>query len=55
LISQGFVEAKVDTSMFVFCRGLDTAYLLLYIDDIVLMASTPTSYGASSPLFNRSL
>jgi hypothetical protein len=27
LISQGFVEAKADTSLFIFRRGLDTAYL----------------------------
>jgi hypothetical protein len=47
LLSQGFVEAKVDTSMFVFRRGLDMAYLL-YVDDIVLMASSPTSCDASS-------
>jgi hypothetical protein len=41
LISQGFIEAKADTSLFIFCHGLDTAYLLLYIDDIVLTASSP--------------
>jgi hypothetical protein len=35
LLSQGFVEAKAETSMFVFRRGLDTAYLL-YVNDIVL-------------------
>jgi hypothetical protein len=41
LCSQGFVEAKSDTSLFLFRRGPDTAYLLLYIDDIVLTASSP--------------
>jgi hypothetical protein len=40
LLSQGFVEAKADTSLFVFRRGMDTAYLL-YVDDIVLTASSP--------------
>jgi hypothetical protein len=40
LLSLGFVEAKVDTSLFIFRCGLDTAYLLLYIDDIVLTASS---------------
>jgi hypothetical protein len=40
LISQGFVEAKADTSLFVFHRGLDTTYLL-YVDDIVLTTSSP--------------
>jgi hypothetical protein len=40
LISLGFVEAKSDTSLFVYRRGADTAYLLLYIDNIVLTASS---------------
>jgi hypothetical protein len=37
IISHRFVEAKSDTS---YRRGHDTAYLLLYIDDIVLMDSS---------------
>jgi hypothetical protein len=41
LLSLGFVEAKSDTSLFVFQCGSDTAYLLLYVDDIVLTASSP--------------
>jgi hypothetical protein len=40
LASIGFVEAKSDTSMFIYRCGDDTVYLLLYIDDIVLTAST---------------
>jgi hypothetical protein len=40
LLSMGFVEAKVDTSMFIFRRGVDTVYLLLYIDDIILITSS---------------
>ena len=39
LLSQGFVEVKADTSVFVFRHGLDTAYLL-YVDNIVLTASS---------------
>jgi hypothetical protein len=35
----GFVKAKSDTSLFVYRRDADTAYLLLYVDDIVLIAS----------------
>jgi hypothetical protein len=31
----GFVEAKSDTSLFVYLRGANNAYLLLYVDDIV--------------------
>jgi hypothetical protein len=41
LVSLGFVEAKSDTSLFVYRRGIDTAYLLLYVNDIVLTASSP--------------
>jgi hypothetical protein len=47
LVSLGFVEAKLDTSLFVNCRGANTAYLLLYIDDIVLTASRQNYF----PLF----
>jgi hypothetical protein len=40
LPSLGFAEAKSDTSLFVFRRGSDTVYLLLYVDDIILTASS---------------
>jgi hypothetical protein len=40
LLTLGFVESKADTSLFVFRRGSDTAYLLLYVDDIILTASS---------------
>jgi hypothetical protein len=40
LLSLGFVEAKADTSLFIFRQGTDTVYLLLYIDDIILTASS---------------
>jgi len=33
------VEAKSDTSRFIYHHGAETAYLLLYVDDIVLTAS----------------
>lgn len=36
----GFVEAKSDTSLFIYCRGADMAFLLLYVDDIVWTASS---------------
>jgi hypothetical protein len=35
----GFTEAKSDTSLFIFHCDLDTVHLLLYIDDIILIAS----------------
>jgi hypothetical protein len=40
ITSFGFLEAKSDTSLFVFQHASDTVYLLLYIDDIVLTASS---------------
>lgn len=36
----GFVEARSDTLLFVFTHDTETAYLLLYVDDIVLTASS---------------
>lgn len=36
------MEAKSDTLLFVFHRGTEIAYLLLYVDDIVLTTSSPT-------------
>jgi hypothetical protein len=39
LASIGFVEAKSDTSLFIYWHDDDTVYLL-YVDDIVLTAST---------------
>lgn len=39
MLSQGFAEAKADTSLFIFYRSLNMTYLLLYIDNIILMAS----------------
>lgn len=36
----GFVTAKSDTSLFVLRQGHHIAYLLLYVDDIVLTGSS---------------
>jgi hypothetical protein len=40
LLTLGFVEAKYDTSLFVYRHDTDTLYLLLYVDDIMLTASS---------------
>jgi hypothetical protein len=40
LTTLGFLEAKSDTSLFIFRRDSDTVYLLLYVDDIILTASS---------------
>lgn len=44
--SIGFVPTRSDSSLFVINRGSDMAYLLLYVDDIILTAS-------NSPLLQR--
>ena len=41
-LTLGFVEAKSDTSLCIYHHGAETAYLLLYVDDIVLTASSPS-------------
>jgi hypothetical protein len=40
LITLGFIEAKSNTLLFIFCHDSDTIYLLLYVDDIILTASS---------------
>ncbi|GJT90366.1 ribonuclease H-like domain-containing protein [Tanacetum coccineum] len=35
----GFSHSRCDSSLFIYRQGTDTAYLLLYVDDIVLIAS----------------
>jgi hypothetical protein len=41
-ITIGFSSSRSDASLFILRRGTDMAYLLLYVDDIVLSASSPT-------------
>jgi hypothetical protein len=38
----GFVPTRSDSSLFIYVRGADMAYLLLYVDDMVLTASSAT-------------
>jgi hypothetical protein len=40
LTTLGFIEAKSDTSLFIFRCGSDMVYLLFYVDDIILTASS---------------
>jgi hypothetical protein len=40
ILTLGFVQSKADPSLFVLKQGRDTAYLLLYVDDIILSALT---------------
>ncbi|GKA43502.1 ribonuclease H-like domain-containing protein [Tanacetum coccineum] len=39
VIQAGFYHSKTDSSLFIFHKEPDTAYLLLYVDDIILTAS----------------
>ncbi|GJS34646.1 ribonuclease H-like domain-containing protein [Tanacetum coccineum] len=39
-IRAGFYHSKTDSSLFIFHKRPDTAYLLLYVDDIILTASS---------------
>jgi hypothetical protein len=45
LTTLGFIEAKSDTSLFIFHRGSDVVYLLLYVDGIILTASSTELLG----------
>lgn len=36
----GFSHSKSDHSLFIYKNGSDTAYILLYVDDIILTASS---------------
>jgi hypothetical protein len=36
----GFIEAKSDTSLFIFLHNSTTVYLFLYVDDIIMSASS---------------
>ncbi|GJR88047.1 ribonuclease H-like domain-containing protein [Tanacetum coccineum] len=40
VIRAGFYHSKTDSSLFIFHKGQDTTYLLLYVDDIILTASS---------------
>jgi hypothetical protein len=40
ITSIGFRASQCDTSLFIFTQGTDVAYLLLYVDDIILTASS---------------
>ena len=42
LMKLAFVISRADTSLFVFMKGAELAYILLYVDDIVLTASSTT-------------
>ncbi|KAL3338038.1 hypothetical protein AABB24_030290 [Solanum stoloniferum] len=40
VLSIGFTNSRCDNSLFIYSKGLDMAYILLYVDDIILIASS---------------
>jgi hypothetical protein len=53
ITSLGIVEAKSNTSLFIFRCGTYTVYLLLYVDDIVLTASSATLLQQTISILKR--
>jgi hypothetical protein len=53
LTTLGFIEAKSDTSLFIFRHGSDTVYLLLYVDDTILTASSTELLRRTISAFQR--
>ncbi|GKC74104.1 oligopeptide transporter 3, partial [Tanacetum coccineum] len=46
----GFLHSRCDSSLFIYRQGSDTAYLLLYANDIVMTASS-TTWALTHPCF----
>ncbi|KAL8152994.1 hypothetical protein V2J09_010754 [Rumex salicifolius] len=42
LIDHGFHSSCADSSLFLFCSGSDLGYILVYVDDIIVITSNPT-------------
>lgn len=40
VLTLNFAQSRTDTSLFVLCQGTNNTYLLLYIDDMILSASS---------------
>jgi hypothetical protein len=51
--SIGFLEFKFDASLFTLHKGTTTAYLLLYVDDIILTASSTSALHSLIYLFAK--
>ena len=41
-LSIGFIGSKADTSLFIFRHGTNIVYLLVYVNNIILTASSPS-------------
>ncbi|GJY61054.1 ribonuclease H-like domain-containing protein [Tanacetum coccineum] len=51
----GFQHSKTNSLLFIFHRGTDIAYLLLYVDDIILTASSTESLFLSQASYAKEL
>jgi len=47
----GFSHSKYDHSLFIYRKGNDMAYILLYVDDIILTASSDALHRSIMSLF----
>jgi hypothetical protein len=43
LIELGFIGSKVDSSLFLYHTAVVTMFLLIYVDDIIIVSSVPTA------------
>jgi histone deacetylase 1/2 len=46
LVSHGFYASKADTSLFIYMKGSMTIYLLVYVDDIIVVSSSSKAVEA---------
>ncbi|KAJ0575195.1 putative RNA-directed DNA polymerase [Helianthus annuus] len=53
LLSRGFRSSICDSSLFIYQHGTSTAYLLLYVDDIVVTASDSTLLTSIITMLSR--
>lgn len=49
----GFTKSSSDNSLFIYSKGKNIAYLLLYVDDILLTASSPALRQHITTLLNK--
>ena len=50
----GFASSKADTSLFIFRKDGVTTYVLIYVDDLVIMSSSESSIGNLLSQFHQS-
>ena len=55
LRTHAFVPSKADTSLFLFQRPRVTMYLLVYVDDIILVSSPSTAVDALVSALGRDI